>query len=640
MRQTWMLASLATTCGVSLVSGCGGSVLTDMNKANLPNSGTADEKRYSIASVSEDPEAMAQRIAGYKSSDWSINSVHIPRVAELRRQHALLARSAPQPAQYKLQDDEGGPEFRPGGVPTQFLGFFKDRHGHGTGNDAIKKSFGLLAAITPTTGNTLTAPIAGAPAGDQISGNTYWLTTDGHIFRYQRSNPTAPPSQLFQIQDMTTGLPTTDTFPHTNLGILADNPSLGYACSQTGTLYVFDLVGATHATKGQKSLGGASGTINFTPAPFVDYAVFPAPTRNMYVVTNTGTLWQVPVQTSTGTIGTTSSLTLPPATSGFTNLYASSPIAFNGEIFVGAWNKSNTSSSFDRGKAFFLTTSPALSVVRTFTTNTPLISAPAISISPTNQTLWAFEPAGNHVTMFDITSGASINSQDLVVDPADPANSGPIDPVNSAYVPTPTPSTRLFGGIQNQPVVDELPNGSSSSGTFTLYLTHCNALMKLSYTSPTYDAPGMNQYDPASWGERSTSFSDATQTWFTKTHLGQTMGTTDAPPMGFYISNVTFTTFDFSDNTFFAIDNFANPATSMNTSITKLDPVDSNTGVPANFLDFTSLNLGGAGANASQLGGLAIAADYVASPPQFLFNTQSNTNAAPTSTSAALWVAH
>ncbi len=450
----------------------------------------------------------------------------------------------------------------------------------------------------------------------------YWLAENGDVLTYARGS--AFPPILAN-----TGFPIgggTKTFPNTALSLDFSGRYL-FACSSDGTFYSVD---TTDWSSNAVAMGGAQAAVGFTPAPFVDNSASNAAYTTVYAVNNVGVLYRITIDLANDLIANSQPYTLPRTnTASIQEYFRTSPIVFKGQLLIATWRDSVNGPSFDRGSSLSYYTNvtapltgpgPALTTRYNTSLNFPAYATPSIEIDASDNTVLGFVPAGNALTMIKLFGGGDkIESLPLVVNDKSAGATGH----PSAY----SGALDDFTGIRNQCIIG--PNGE-------VVVMNNNAMFKLSHASATDDPTW--SYTDDGWFERQISWQEFDTTWYALSAAGTAFNTTSA---GTYIHNTCQLAFDWGSygnadgGWFYAMDSDGTEATSTAVFLNRFG-VGANSATAPNLSTSFDLRLPGLDANATQLGGLAIASDTLASPIKFIFNTRANTNN-PTQESG-LWV--
>jgi hypothetical protein len=481
------------------------------------------------------------------------------------------------------------------------------------GLQRTRAQYNVLGLTPYHPGVPTSTAIGGAPAIDGY-GHTYWLTKSGDIYVNNRANSLGP---QFAFNLGAQAGRSADTFPDTNITIFANGThSVGYAVSAEGYFYVIDLGNSAVTTS---YLGAAaSNPPGYVPAPFIDNAKTTATTNTVYVVIN-ASLHRLVVNYQTKLIQSTGSLTLRfnrwlgfPSNVSFER-YFSSPIVFNDHLVI-ASEMRPMAGGLRRGFFYYYdltnhdwssVTAPLPTVEHAFS-GPGFLSSPSMDIDPSNgfKPTWAFVPCGATVKFFDLQgSGQSAETPPLVVNPTDGLSGHPSGNFSYSY-PLPDPS------IRNQVMIG--PDWSA-------YVLNTNAIWKINYGSPTY-GNSMAHANGANFAERAANVADSSKTWFTRTHLGQSVGSVNGSE---YIFNTTQMTWDPDMDHIYALDSTGSSYTSNQVSLTRFKTNATAPGLAPDYKE--GYVLSGSG-QTTEFPGFALAGDWGASPFQILFSTSANLN--------------
>ncbi|HEY9721931.1 MAG TPA: hypothetical protein V6D47_07940 [Oscillatoriaceae cyanobacterium] len=555
--RTCIAAATVPLACLSLV-GCGNPLLS-----SAPKTGT--KAASYVASADQDAMTLAESVVDGPTQDWRRLCIHSELIDRLRAEKAANTANTPSP------NGEGGEHanVHSAKADMQFLGFFTD------GSHGASHGYHTLNVINS---NPLTSPIGGTP-GIGAANDFFWVAKDGEVFT--ETNDTKP-AYDFTITNPDDS-PTTDTFTNVSVqiaGIYGSKANTDMlVCSDQGNFYVIDPyyphVNGAH-TVNVYPMGDTDSHVGYTAQPFVDYAQRPASANVAYVVTNKGMLYRFVVNYSTKTAtyqSTRLPLTVPLGDPDYTELFAGTPLAFNGVVSLGSWIRANSSDrTQDEGVfySFDVKSFPTLTSVFTAQpTTAPYLATPGgIYNTNTFALMYAFEPNGDHVDMFDVVGGTGqASSFPLIVNNNDPMSGSLLD------TSAPVASDERYPGMQTQISINQGPS------TWEVLVANCNALWKL-------DAGTASD----TWAHRGLYFRNKTNTTYAKTYLGQT---STLSPSNMYVNNNCMISQVYPDtNSCYFLDSSGNASDSNDVSLNKFTLNQGSITTPPSLQLYKDLNLG------------------------------------------------
>lgn len=484
----------------------------------------------------------------------------------------------------------------------------------------------------------------------------YWIAEDGEIFNYTSGSNVAP-SSYWTIQDPSTSLPTTDTFPKADVTFAKDanNKTILFTCSKQGNFYIVDLTNKSTLAKvalntqwtGPGTKSNTDVNVGFTPAPYVDFPGWQNGLTNgylnVYAVSNTGTLYQFQFDRVNDTIHKTNWVNLPEyhytSATGATNfweLWASSPVVINNKISIASWIRRNsTSRTLDKGGFYYFDATnwdsgatpqvfPAQNWSNTF--NSPFMISPTVDVDFNFEPVYAFAPVGYKLGMFNlkVNGQSALTQAELVVDDLDPTS----DTLANTVGFDSGAANNALGMLSARPVC-------YSGDPALVFIQNANALWKISYHS-SYDST-TNPYDSntANWNQRAASFTNPYNTTYAKTYFGENNSTLDSA--GVYVSNRSYPCgyVHFDPNTwaveagFYLLDAQGNPSNSTGTSYNRFTYAFDETTPPTRVWDIDLSD----STDATQMGSqfISYSTDANWNPAQLIFATYPRDNASTTS---------